>query len=295
MQNSGSSNDGVKAVGARNQPLEEVVALPLRKRTTFPYFPFYPTDFIGSSRVQRQTMAERGVYVTLLCYAWNDVGLPTDLATVARMVQMKPAAFVRLWNESPLHECFEQRGERLVNPRQEDLRAVVAKQYAAAAANGRKGGRPKTDGLVSKKTGGLSRNKPTAKQSEPELKPEEEKTGANAPALVAFWNAGTTSPLPRCQGLTLKRTKHIGVRLSERPLEDWPALIARVERSKFCRGQNDRGWVASFDWLISSADVPLKVLEGKYDDRGPAVPADGPSPEAVRNKERYRDLQVKFS
>jgi len=44
-------------------------------------------------------------------------------------------------------------------------------------------------------------------------------------------------------------------------------VFARIQGSAFCRGTNDRGWVADLGWVISSPDVAVKVLEGKYDDR----------------------------
>lgn len=83
------------------------------------------------------------------------------------------------------------------------------------------------------------------------------------------WNRLTEAPIPRCRDLTTKRRRHIRARLTERPLTEWETVMARIQASSFCRGENDRAWVASFDWLIGSPDVAVKVLEGKYDDRRP--------------------------
>ena len=94
--------------------------------------------------------------------------------------------------------------------------------------------------------------------------------GADAPdasALQMLWNERTTPPIARCRELSTKRRRQIRSRLTERPLTEWAEVIERIERSTFCRGQNDRGWIASFDWLIGAPDVAVKVLEGKYDDR----------------------------
>ena len=44
-------------------------------------------------------------------------------------------------------------------------------------------------------------------------------------------------------------------------------MFARIQASAFCRGDNERGWVADFAWVIGSPDVAVKVLEGKYDNR----------------------------
>jgi len=91
------------------------------------------------------------------------------------------------------------------------------------------------------------------------------KPGTKADALADLWNATTTSPLPRCREVTPDRRRKIAARLKERPLEEWRQVFERVEASPFCRGSNDRGWLASFDWVIRSADQAVKVLEGKYD------------------------------
>ncbi len=100
----------------------------------------------------------------------------------------------------------------------------------------------------------------------------------SAAAFMAAWNAITKPPIPRCRDLTSKRRKHIRSRLSERPLADFEALMARVQASAFCRGEvaarreGEQPWVATIDWFIGSPDVAVKVSEGAYDDRKSARP-----------------------
>ena len=74
-------------------------------------------------------------------------------------------------------------------------------------------------------------------------------------------------PPARSDELTDSRHKHATVRLREKPqLEHWRGVVQRINASDFCRGQNERGWVATFDWLLQP-DTAVKVLEGKYDNR----------------------------
>lgn len=47
-------------------------------------------------------------------------------------------------------------------------------------------------------------------------------------------------------------------------LEEFKELFEKAENSKFLRGENEKGWRASFDWLIKPDNIP-KVLEGRYD------------------------------
>jgi hypothetical protein len=88
--------------------------------------------------------------------------------------------------------------------------------------------------------------------------------------LAAIWNAEAASPLPRCLHLSDKRRTAAKARLRDRPLAVWRAVVARISASRFCLGDNDRAWVATFDWLLQP-DTALKVLEGKYDDRVPSA------------------------
>ena len=41
----------------------------------------------------------------------------------------------------------------------------------------------------------------------------------------------------------------------------------KVQASDFCKGENERGWQADFDWLIKNDNNMVKVLEGKYDNK----------------------------
>ena len=98
--------------------------------------------------------------------------------------------------------------------------------------------------------------------------------GVDAPKALAprpddlrlLWNDGTTDPLPQCRELSDARKRHAAARLKDRPFAEWSAVISRIDRSDFCRGTNDRGWVATFDWMLKP-DTAAKVLEGKYDNR----------------------------
>lgn len=83
------------------------------------------------------------------------------------------------------------------------------------------------------------------------------------------WNTATKgTPLGACLKLTPARIAKIKARLSERPQFEWDAIFTKVATSDFCCGHNTRGWLASFDWIIHNTDNGLKVLEGKYDNRG---------------------------
>lgn len=97
---------------------------PTSKRT--PAFQFYPSDFLGSSKVQRMSLTERGAYITLLSCCWLDGGLPTDTKTLAAILRVKAIQFDRMWSGA-LHECFVEKNGKLQNAR---LDAERKKQVA---------------------------------------------------------------------------------------------------------------------------------------------------------------------
>lgn len=69
--------------------------------------------------------------------------------------------------------------------------------------------------------------------------------------LVALWNETAHPKLPRVEKTTEERRKAATAALKQVPLERWPKIIAQLGGWSFALGENDRGWVASFDWLLA--------------------------------------------
>lgn len=51
-----------------------------------PAFQFYPTDWLGSQRVQMLTLEEEGAYIRLLSSCWQHGSIPADPTLAARIV-----------------------------------------------------------------------------------------------------------------------------------------------------------------------------------------------------------------
>ncbi len=126
----------VETAGTPNQTGSEPDVVS-SKRTPSPAFQFYPRDFLLSRRVNRMSMTERGIYITLLAMCWIDGGISPDLDRVARDLGQKPSKFRTMWDRGALAECFTEKHGRLINSRLEDERhkqnAYRAKQANAAA------------------------------------------------------------------------------------------------------------------------------------------------------------------
>lgn len=72
----------------------------------------------------------------------------------------------------------------------------------------------------------------------------------------------------RAAKLTLRLSEHGGP-------EGWAEILDLIRRSPHLQGKNDRGWKATFDWLMSPANL-RKVAEGNYvRDDAPTSPGSG--------------------
>lgn len=72
---------------------------------------------------------------------------------------------------------------------------------------------------------------------------------------------------PKVTKLSEARKKAIKARLRLYNLDDFKKLFTMAEESDFLKGANNRNWSATFDWLISDANM-AKVLSGNYKNTG---------------------------
>lgn len=61
------------------------------------------------------------------------------------------------------------------------------------------------------------------------------------------------------------RQKLLKARIKEHGTDNVINAIGNIEKSSFLKGQNDRGWVITFDWFVKPNNF-IKVLEGNYGD-----------------------------
>lgn len=82
-------------------------------------------------------------------------------------------------------------------------------------------------------------------------------------AVIAAWNSipdvtAVVPPLSKARKASLKRRLRDAFWRA-----NWPKAITAVGESEFCRGENDRGWRANFDWFLKPGTVG-KLVEGQY-------------------------------
>lgn len=85
-------------------------------------------------------------------------------------------------------------------------------------------------------------------------------------AIELFNEMAARIGIPSVQKLSETRKKHLGARLKDIDgIDGWKIALEKLEASSFCKGNNDRGWKADFDFLIRESSF-IKLMEGKYDD-----------------------------
>ena len=102
-----------------------------------------------------------------------------------------------------------------------------------------------------------------------EKKPKDEGCSvAQASVIAEEWNL--IPGVSRCKVVTANRKRAIAARMKDKFWrENWRAAMQKVARSPFCRGSNDRSWIADIDWFLRP-DTVVRLLEGAYDDSAKA-------------------------
>lgn len=86
-----------------------------------------------------------------------------------------------------------------------------------------------------------------------------------AEALTVFNRMAAEVGVPEAQGLSRKRRLALKARLQDcGGIAGWRIAMDGVRASPFLRGDNDRGWRASLDFLLKP-DSFAKLMEGAYD------------------------------
>ena len=148
--------------------------------------------------------------------------------------------------------------------------------------NGAKGGRPPK----AKKPTAFSENRPLSEKSEKsqdkdkdkEEDEEKEKFKSNpngldsVDAVVEKWNSlpDGIAKVSKIQKEST-RDRHLRKRIRDYGIDEVLRAIDNIRNSDFLQGENDRGWVITFDWFIRPENFQ-KVLDGNYTNRSKIVP-----------------------
>lgn len=87
---------------------------------------------------------------------------------------------------------------------------------------------------------------------------------ADASRIIHSWNALGVSSV---KSISNNRLTLVKARIAEHGLDAFLEAIKSINECPFLIGQNERGWVITFDWFIKPSNF-AKVLEGNYKPRG---------------------------
>lgn len=87
--------------------------------------------------------------------------------------------------------------------------------------------------------------------------------------IVDMYN-DTCVSFPRLQKLSENRKKAIKARLNTYTVEDLKRAFELAESSSFLKGQNNRNWSATFDWMMKDTNL-AKILEGNYNNKQQSI------------------------
>ena len=108
-------------------------------------------------------------------------------------------------------------------------------------------------------------NTNTLPQDAAEPLPEEKNESAeriNYQEIVDEYNS-TCKSFPKVTALSDARKKAIKARLKIYSLDDFKKMFKLAEESDFLKGNNNRNWTATFDWMIKDSNM-AKILDGNY-------------------------------
>lgn len=253
------------------------------------WMPFHIDSFYSSPWVQAMHPAAQAGYLKLLAAEWqtDDCTLPADeedlaiLSGLGRWDLWKEHAKTILRHFSKLEDGRLQNGVCL-------REWMEAKRIFEARQSGRKGKtQTSVKGQSSKKAHTRTVTDTETSTEKPKATPLSEKPDEPRPAEYAnSWNR-LRGTLPKVTEFTESRRKKVQTRQRQGiSLEAFEKAVATCAQIPFLTGDNDRGWNASFDWLIDNDKNLASVMEGKYESRkseGATVP-DIPTGELIRQR-----------
>ena len=140
-----------------------------------PWFPFYATDWLSDPTVRTMSSRQKGWYMDLLCFAWQEHGLSSAIAVLQRLTSYwddhnyidklsgQPEPFNELKEEfEEVVEMFslELGEDRVTHPKLEEIRIKSENDSIRKAENGRKGGLSRAKAVLERS---LSKNQATLK------------------------------------------------------------------------------------------------------------------------------------
>lgn len=246
-----------------------------------PFIPFYTSDFLAGTG--GMTAATKGVYITLLCLIYEAEGpIPQPWETLARRCGCTLPAFKKavqaLSDEGKITVTdagiWSDKCEKHLALRRERRNGASASAKARWQKEQQKQGKADANAMRTQCERNANQNQNqsiledtsvSSLSSADDAKPFDE----IAEAVSAYNVAAEESGWPKVAVLSKARRAALAARMREAGgIAGWQAALAKAQASDMCCGQNQRGWVANFDFLTRQSSF-AKLMEGNYDNRNP--------------------------
>ena len=245
------------------------------------WMPFYVGDYLSATG--RLTTEQHGAYLLILLDYWKNGPPPNDDGVLAALARLSPLAWKKA--KPALLAFFEVKDGLLIQKRVEKERGKAAEISAERSEAGKAGaakrwrnGKQKDGKVIANAidlplANGQQNDAPSPSQgsNEPIASTNVDvSVGTDPPPLTkaevleAWQDRMVPLGFPRIAKMNPQRERHLRARLKDCTIEEWQRAMDALARSKFCQGENDRGWWADFDFLLDPKKF-TKLLEGAYD------------------------------
>ena len=106
--------------------------------TDFPWFKIYAAETLSDENFLSWGLAERGVWITLLCHCWKEGSIPSDISKLARICSCNADAMQEHWTGIADRFRESQIPGRLICPRLEFERELSIQESEDKSQHGKK-------------------------------------------------------------------------------------------------------------------------------------------------------------
>lgn len=241
------------------------------------WMPLYIGDYLSDT--MHLTCEQSGAYLHLIMHYWRAGSLPNNdvaLAQIARL-QLRAwkahretiAAFFQVSASHWKHKRIDAERKRSAEVKEryvERAQKGAAKRWSKDASS-----IPSSNASSIPKECNRHGNSHLQGSNEPiastdvDVSAEPPDAPLTPEEILEAWQVRMVPQgFPPVRKMTAQRTRQLRARLRDSTFDEWQQAMAALERSAFCRGENDRGWRADFDFLLQPKSF-TGLLEGKYD------------------------------
>jgi uncharacterized protein YdaU (DUF1376 family) len=237
------------------------------------WMPLYIGDYLSDT--MHLTCEQSGAYLHLIMHYWRAGALPDNDTLLAQVTKLSAKAWKS--HRAIIESFFTVEGGQWKHKRIETERSraqATAERYHERAKKAAEARHKDASSNATSNGQACSKHRNSQSQSHSSIELNES-TNVDSSAeadppltqdeILEAWQVRMVPQgFPPVRKMTSQRTRQLKARLKDSTFEEWQQAMSALERSAFCRGENDRGWRADFDFLLQPKSF-TKLLEGAYD------------------------------